>query len=154
MYSKVLLVVDKKIPSLCVRPYYNHPKGCINFNKKEGCPPQAKMIGDLINLDKPTYVIYNVFDIGTHAQNLKKKHPDWSDRQLYCCLYWQPKARQQLKAQIKDFFQVIKDCVIIKCPEASGVTLTATMKQIGINLEWPPRKYAYQIVVAGAKNGL
>jgi len=35
--------------------------------------------------------------------------------------------------------------------EANGVNVTATMKKIGIELEWPPREYAYQVAVLGRK---
>jgi len=39
--------------------------------------------------------------------------------------------------------------IIIKNPEGAGVNCTATMKKIGIKMEWPPIKYTYQIVLAG-----
>ena len=41
---------------------------------------------------------------------------------------------------------------IESCPEGAGVNITTTMKSIGIDLEWPPKRYAYQVVLAGKKN--
>lgn len=38
-FQKVTPVIDYKMRALCVKPYYNHKKGCPNFNKKAGCPP-------------------------------------------------------------------------------------------------------------------
>ena len=40
---------------------------------------------------------------------------------------------------------------VIKCPEAQGVNLTETMKNAGIELEWPPENVAYQIVLVGTR---
>jgi hypothetical protein len=33
------------------------------------------------------------------------------------------------------------------CPEAMGVNVTATMKEIGIQLEWPPKRWAHQVAM-------
>jgi hypothetical protein len=41
--------------------------------------------------------------------------------------------------------------VIERCPEALGLNVTATMRMIGIDLEWPPREFTYQVALAGAK---
>lgn len=34
-------VCDPAIRGLCLRPYYQHPKGCPNYGKKGDCPPRA-----------------------------------------------------------------------------------------------------------------
>ena len=82
------------------------------------------------------------------------KHQNWSLRQAECCLYWQPKARKQLREKIKDFLRQRKDrneLKIVDCPEGCGVNVTETMKQLNIELEWPPKIYAYQVVLIGHK---
>ena len=86
---------------LCALPYPGHPKGCPNLGKKCGCPPYASMIFDHIQL--PYYAIVNEFNLESHVDSLRIRHPTWSERQLECCLYWQPKARKQLNKLIKDF---------------------------------------------------
>lgn len=148
-YTLVNPIVDLSVRYLCLRPYGNNRKGCPNFAKKNGCPPKCPVISDTLDLSKPVYAIYNRFDIASHVENMKQKHPDWSERQLYCVLYWQPKARKQLREKIKEFLKQHRDSKVISCPEAQCVNLTDTMKAVGIELEWPPRKYAYQIVLAG-----
>ncbi len=70
-------------------------------------------------------------------------------RQLECCLYWQPKARKQLKTRIHEFFCVHNGLHIESYPEAAGVDITSTMKHVGIELEWPPEEVTYQVVLAG-----
>ena len=85
---------------------------------------------------------------------MREKHPEWSKRQLECCLYWQGTARKSLREKIKLFKIEYPNLFIAKCPEGSGTNLTETMKQININLEWPPKNYTYQIVLAGIKCNL
>jgi hypothetical protein len=102
-------------------------------------------------MNKTIYAVYNVFDFKAHVDKMKKNHPDWTKYQLRCCLYWQPKARKQLKEKIKLFMRKFSDYSIVKNPEAMGVNLTETMKKAGIELEWPPEKVTYQIVLAGKK---
>lgn len=158
-WSIVVPVVDAKVRGLCPRPYPLHPKGCPNFNHKDGCPPQAPMIGEVLNLSKPVWAIWNGFNFAGHVAKMREAHPDWSERQLACCLYWQPKARGMLRAEIRRFWEQVGDSQIgdldvartVTCPEACGVNLTATMMSIGTVLEWPPKTTAYQIVLAGSK---
>lgn len=148
-YAKVKPVIDRNMRKLCVRPYPLHKKGCPNFNRKEGCPPNCKDIDEILDFKKNIYVIYNKYHFGKHKARMRRLHPNWSKRQVECCLYWQGTARKQLKDKIKVFLHLFPRSTIVACPEASGTNLTATMEQIGIKLEWPPVKYTYQIVLAG-----
>lgn len=133
----------------CMRPYPRHPRGCPNFGKKDGCPPDMPLLAEALDCQEPAWAIYNVFPIGEHAARMRAKHPEWSDAQVYCCLYWQPRARKQLRAHIKEFMQQHRGLRLIGNPEAHGVNLAETMANAGIDLEWPPRKVAYQISLAG-----
>ena len=148
-FIEVKPIFDKKIRLMCQFPYPGHKKGCPNFNKRSDCPPKSSLIHKIINLDKKVYAIYNIFDLAAHVNRMKKKHSNWSQRQLYCCLYWQPKARKALKEKISLFLRQFPDLYIVKNPEAQGVNVTQTMFDAGVILEWPPRKMAYQIVLAG-----
>ena len=151
-YSEVKPVVDYSVRELCSSPYHNHKKGCPNLSIKHGCPPHCPKIENVINLSKPVYCIYNIFPIGEYIDRMREKYPDWTIYQLRCCLYWQPKARKQLKEKIKLFRKLYPNLIIVGNPEGGGVNITETMKGIGIVLEWPPEKYAYQIVLAGERN--
>ena len=116
-------VVQPEMRKLCRHPYPNHPKGCPNFNKKDGCPPSIPLIDKTMDLNREVYAVWNEYPFGEHVEKMRKKHPDWSGRQLACCLYWQGTARKAL------------------CNEL--VT--------HIELEWPPEKTAYQIVLVGKR---
>ncbi|KKN71247.1 hypothetical protein LCGC14_0422900 [marine sediment metagenome] len=149
MYKQINPILDFSVRQLCFRAYTNHPKGCPNYNHKVGCPPISRTIDEKINLSKPVFVIWSVFNFAAHCKKMKEKHSNWSKRQIECCLYWQPTARKQLKEYVHKFLLEHKKFIIINCPEGDGVNVTSTMKSIGINLEWPPVNITYQIVLAG-----
>jgi len=153
MIKQCKLVFDPIIKTLCPKPYYNHPKGCPNYGKKIGCPPDTPDINFILNLARPVYVIYNKFNLLNHIHNMEILHPDWSDRQLYCCLYWQPRARKVLNEMIYNFLCLNKDYIVFRVPEAYGVNVTQTMRDIGEILEWPPINFAYQVALAGIPIG-
>lgn len=149
MYKRVDVVLDKKMRALCVKSYPGHPEGCPQFDKKQGCPPSAKFFEDVYDLNQPVYAIWNIFDMESHVKRLKEKHPLWSERQLKCCLYWQPGARKKLTEEITSFLKEFPDYHVTRCPEAMGVNVTYTMRKLGIELEWPPEINAYQIAMGG-----
>jgi predicted metal-binding protein len=153
MIVQVLPVVDHAVRNLCQRPYHGHESkkkpGCPNYGKKTGCPPGAKLFDDVYDLEKPVYAVYNAFMIGEHVDRMRHLHSDWSENQLYCCLYWQTKARKQLLKMIIEFQRQHPGYTISVCPEAMGVNITATMRNVGVKLEWPPRVVAYQVALAG-----
>lgn len=144
-------VIDYAVRGLCVSPYPGHKKGCPNFNHKNGCPPRAMTFDKVYDLSKPVYAIINKFDFAEHVNRMKELHPKWSQRQLECCLYWQPKARKQLLQHIKYFFSNHQGYFITVCPEAMGLDVTRTLKNSGIDLEWPPKQWACQVAIAGIK---
>ena len=147
------ILLNQKVSELCKKPYYNHPYGCPNFNTRLTYPTLALPLYDIISNSKPIYVIWNIFPFKQHIERMKKMHPDWSNRQLECCLYWQRTARKQLKLEVSKFLEdrtwFLKDIKIIWIPEACSVNITKTMEQIDLILEWPPKIVTYQVALAG-----
>jgi len=142
-------IIDLHVRLYCRLPYPGHPRGCPNFARRAICPPQAPRFEKLIDMTKPIYCIYYKFDLRAHVQRLLAKHPDWSERKLRCCLYWQNTARKQLKLKCESFLLDHPDYIILTCPEGNGVDVDATIKQIGIELQWPAVDCAYKIALAG-----
>lgn len=149
-YACVAPVVDLSVRGLCAKPYPGHNRGCPNFGKRTSCPPRCGTILELLDLARPAYVIFNAFDLAGHVARLRHRHPDWSERQLKCCLYWQGGARKRLREEVGKFLAEHPGQTVLYCPEACGVNVTATMASIGICLEWPPETVAYQVALAGA----
>ena len=148
-WSVVEPVIDLSVRCLCLKSYPGHSKGCPNYEKKEGCPPLTPTINQLINRECPVWIIWNVFDFAEHCKRMWAKHPRWSNRQIECCLYWQPKARKELRVTVNTFLSDRPNTSIVWNPEGAGVDVTATMKTIGTQLEWPPVIKTYQVVLAG-----
>lgn len=160
---KADLAIDHSVRKLCCKPYPGRPRGCPNYNKKSDCPPQARLIEDTIALGRDMWLVWNKFAIGEHAKRMWGKHPNWSERQAHCLLYWQGTARKALCAavdriMIEEINFMTGPCgprlITLYCPEARGVNITETMRRAaGIELEWPPRKFAYQVALIGKAKG-
>lgn len=149
--NEVIPVIDRKVRGLCKKPYYNHPKGCPNFGIKIGCPPIIGLFDEEYDMTKPVYVIFNTFDLASQVNKMQTAHPEWSQRQLKCSRYWQGTARKSLRQKIALFMNNHPNYDVTTCPEAMGVNVTETMKNIGIQLEWPPVNTTYQVALAGIK---
>lgn len=151
-WAQVVPVYQPDVRELCTRRYAGHPHGCPNHGKRPSCPPAAPRIHERLDLARPVFIVWNRFDLGAHVERMRARHPDWSRRQLVCCLYWQQGARKKLQAEIVAFLvdnPGTRCRVIVSCPEACGVNVTETMKAVGIELEWPPKRYAYQVALVG-----
>jgi len=62
-------------------------------------------------------------------------HPEWSERQRRCVLYWQPKARQELKHNVDVAMMQTEATSMTYVPEAMGVNVYATCTNSGLRLE-------------------
>jgi predicted metal-binding protein len=140
----------KEIQEMCLRKGGSFPKGCPNYRKKQGCPPNQPLIDEIFDFQKPLYLIYTEFNVKKFADKMRKKHPKWTERQCYNSRYWQSTARKEHKKELERFLNQYPKTMINTSPEANGVNLHSLMlKATGIKLEWPPRKIS-RIVSFGA----
>lgn len=143
---KIFPVIDYSVRVLCKKPYYNHPKGCPNYNNRSTCPPHALLWDDVCDTGLATWLFFTRFNLAEHRERMRAKHPNWSIKQLICCLYWQSAARKPLREFLK---KSMPGFFVTMCPEAMGINVTETMRQIGIELEWPPQNWTYQVALGG-----
>jgi len=116
---------------LCCKPYPGHHLGCPNYGKKTGCPPMPRW-GQVFSTAYPGFVIINRFNFADHVAKMKDLHPNMTEKQLKCCLYWQQTARKELKEGIKSFYDLWESVYFVTtCPEAYGVNIGDTVKQLG-----------------------
>lgn len=148
-YLQVQPVIDEKMRDMCVLPYSGGSRGCPNYGRKPHCPPAAPLLADLLVLSEPVYAVYHIFDVAAQAEKMRAKHPEWTERQLRNSRFWQQTAQAGLRKEIEVFRREHPECTLVLYPEATGVNIQATMAQVGIELEWPPRKVAYKIALAG-----
>lgn len=146
---KVIPVVERSVRGICVKPYHGHPKGCPNFGKCDRCPPNVPFWRNVYGVDHQAYAVVNCHSIGAHIVKQRRKYPEWSEYQVRNCLHWQPRARAHLDKMIA---HALKDSRCIgyqaeKTPEAMGINVTQTMKEAGVDLEWPPVNHARQVAL-------
>jgi len=133
----------------CKLPYPEHPHGCPNFGRKEGCPPKAKLFSELVNY--PMFLIGIRFDLSAHIEQMRQKHPDWSLRQLKCLLYWQGHINKVLRQKCEEIASKHPDYIILYKPEANGINLFATCYKLGIILERSPQHFVWKIAIVGTR---
>ena len=136
-----IITSEKRIQNLCRIPYYGHSKGCLNYNNKEGCPPQP-LVEKVFDFKNPLYIIYTIFHLCEFAERMRTAHPEWNEhpRQWYNPRRWQPAAKKEHRLELERFVNEY-DLNYNKCPEAHGVNVTDLMAKIGVEIpwyDWPP----------------
>ncbi len=125
----------KTVHQLCTQKYYNHSKGCPNFNKKDGCPPHIQHISQQYDLESMNMLLLR-FPFYYYITLKQQEHPDWSLRELSNQRHWQ----NHLKGTLNEYWKNIKneypEYKLIKNPEAQGVNVEETLSNIDIPLNW------------------
>lgn len=142
-----ILIDPKDLLKLCKGKYPGHSKGCPNLGKCDRCPPKAPRYDVAFDLSAPVFAVVNEFGFKAHTDRMGVKHPEWSERQVRCVLYWQGTARKQLKEALEPILALLPDYVANWCPEGMGVDVTATLNAAGVGLEWPPERVARQVAL-------
>jgi predicted metal-binding protein len=154
VFPLVEVVEEPRFRAVCLWPYPGHLRGCPNYGHKPGCPPRTPPLDEVLDKRLPRWAVVNTFDLAAHVARLHAVHPTWSDRQLRCCLYWQGTARRQLEDRLTQVLAAHPGTVPVRCPEALGVNVTATLAQLGVALEWPPITYVRQVAFVGFPSDL
>lgn len=152
--DKVLWLHKAMDGTFCTLPYPNHPRGCPNFPK---CviDEQYNIIGQCSNdisniMDLEWYVVIEEFNLEEHIKKMKEKHPDWTELQCKCVLYWQNKVQKKLRQKTERVCKEIDSCCYTLKPEALGINVFGTMAKVGIILYKNP-KLVRKIAFIGKK---
>lgn len=145
-----ILEIDHRCRGYCTKPYPGHPKGCPNFFKHSECPPKIDVVENIFDLNKDLFFIIEEFDLKTHTEKMKLKHPEWSSSQLKNLLYWQGGVRKKLKEKTIKFIQEKDNSMIYTLlPEAMGVMVINTALKLGIPIEIRPKNKVIKIALVG-----
>ena len=141
------VVVDERARegTWCTLPYPNHPKGCPNFPE---CCESRPHFNDYQGFN--WVAVVEKFDLKTHAETMKAKHPHWTERQCRNLLYWQNGVRSRLRKKSESMTYPLMGDVLLDIPEANGVNLYATMSKHGLFLKSNP-DIVYKIMLVGKK---
>jgi len=103
-------------------------------------------------IERPFTFVGIRFNLLSWVTHLRRKHPNWSERQLRCCLYWQGKVRKRLREECKKTQN--DGQIILYNPEANGVDVFKTCETIGIELERNPKEFVWKIAIIGRNKHL
>ena len=141
------LVVNLDARDWCKIPYPRHPKGCPNYGHKEVCPPTAPIIFDFIDTKLPMRLVAVEFDLAAHIRRMLIRHPRWTEPQTRNVLYWQGSVNKRLRISCERY--KIPGTVVTLCPEAMGVNVLQTAKNLGIPIESRPKFKVFKIALMG-----
>jgi len=156
------LIRNPAIQELCNCNYYDK-NGCPNYNKDyfkpyvkgfeyiSPCPPHAHMIDQIAEC--PWTLVCAVCDFKQYLDDMKEKHKNWSDRQLRNVLYWQGSVKARLRKKTEEAISEDTTKIYFDRPEAHGVNVFQTMKYLGYELEFRPKKTLYMINLIACKKG-
>lgn len=147
-----------KTHTWCTLPYPGHKKGCPNFNKNPLCPPNTKIMENILENYNFFYLILANFDIFKYSNYLIDKHPEWSERKARCLLYWQKSVKKLIRAYISNILSKnpnnqfylfssgagenipILDQDEIYSMEAAGIDVIHSLINNNIEIEIKPKK--------------
>lgn len=132
----------------CRLPYPNHPLGCPNFNKREGCPPKTEYFLDVF--EPEVKIAYLNFNFEEYLNWRRGTHPDWTDRALRNPRHFQRHLDAVLRKNIKSL-KMSETLIPVYDSEAMGVNIHKTCSTAGIDLQWPPKDRMYRIALLAKK---
>ena len=152
------IIFTRKTQKWCILPYPNHPNGCPNHNKNPLCPPTAEFLEETVRRYKHFYLIYAKFNLQEYKKSMLESHPNWSDKQATCLLYWQNSVKRILRDYIMKTFlsHPTFDFFLLGCGsgfnrgffkmqkiysmEAVGVNVFQTLRNNNIAFEIKPKR--------------
>lgn len=121
---------------LCTKEYPKHKKGCPNFNRKQGCPPNILHISQQYDLESINMLLVR-FPFLYYTDLKQQDHPDWSLRELSNQRHWQNHLKGTLNKYWKNIKKEYPEYKLIRNPEGQGVNVEETLKELNIELQWP-----------------
>ena len=162
-FIQVTPILNPKAREWCKMPYPGHPKGCPNFNTgKKECPPDAPMFDDFFDMSGDFWMGVEKFELGEHVKRMIALHPDWTDKQARCCLYWQNGVRKRLRTDTELFISLLLPDLIniddgdgeydyTMLPEAMGMNVIATALRHDIPIKARPVDAIHKISIVGRR---
>ncbi len=134
--------------SMCIRPYKDHKNGCPNFGKLPSCPPNNPCMYDQLFDVSDVYAVVTKFYLEEFFRKRREKRPDLPEGQIRNSRIWQPITKKENDYAISEFYMEhpeLSNYVSTRLLECMGVDVVNTMKQVGIELKFPPGDVVYRI---------
>ena len=134
--------------SMCIKPYKNHKYGCPNYGKLKTCPPNITCMYDQIFDISDVYAVVTKFYLEEYFKKRREKRPDLDEGQIRNIRIWQPIALKENDLGIKEFYEFYpskSNYVATRLLECMGVDVVNTMKNVGVDINFPVKDYAYRV---------
>jgi hypothetical protein len=147
-----IIEINHNCRNYCKAPYRDHPHGCPNFGVHEECPPKVDIVENIFDMGKDLFFVVEEFDLKSHVEKMRLKHPKWSEFQLRNLLYWQGGVRKRLTFKTLRFISTFSDTTNIiytLLPEAMGVMVINTALKARIPIQKSPTDKIFKIALVG-----
>lgn len=142
------LVVNQRAREWCKLAYPGHPKGCPNYGKLKECPPAVKPVGEVFDLSRMHWFVTVEFDLEAQTKRMAELHKNWTQKQCRNLLYWQKGVNADLEVEVREFINFAQLAFTLK-PEAMGVNVIQTARNLGVPIETKPVKKVFKIALVG-----
>lgn len=105
------------------------------YGTRPECPPKALYVEEVLDLNRPTYLVYQEFNLEGYVEGRRKLFPDWTEAQLRNVLYWQNGNLAALRRKVDSAHRLLRTGTALMKPEANGVNLYRTAAASGLRLE-------------------
>lgn len=142
------IITTPKTLEFCKRPYPDHPDGCPNIQKCRD-----------LNLPffkdrwREYHLLYADFDFRSYKDWRESQNPNWTARQVECCLYWQNSVKSLLVREIEKLYISDGPFYVYGCGsglklsfqekvgsmELAGINVFSTLKLNNIDFEVAPK---------------
>lgn len=130
----------------CKLPYDGHKKGCPNHCNSDTCPPNVEYKPKLPDKLK---ILVCKFDMKKYVNSMSMLHPDWTEKQLRCVLWWQGSIKKIMKDKISE--DKLNPTIIYgsgsgfggPSMEAIGINVILTLKKLHIPIKAKPTDTVY-----------
>ena len=119
----------------CRLTYPGHPVGCPNYGRYVKCPPNSPFVEEILDVNKEMFLVHSEFNLQAHVDNMKAKHPNWTDKQLRNVLYWQRTSKNQMYERSLEFAKENNFDMLIFMGESVGINMYKTCRLSGLKLE-------------------
>ena len=134
--------------SMCIRPYKGHKYGCPNFGKLPTCPPNIPCMYDQVFDLSDVYAVVTKFYLEEFFKKRREKRPDLPEGQIRNSRQWQPITKKENDYALGDFYRENpdkKEYVSTRLLECMGVDVVGTMKEVGLEIKFPPGEIVYRV---------
>lgn len=133
--DKLITVPLRVANRWCTLPYPNHPKGCPNHPRCRHSLRKRLTAEEVFDLDRPMYICYATFDLKGWAAEMKRRHPNWTERQCRNLRYWQKGVDGRVARLAHNFIKKEDLKGYYWLSEGFGVNVYATCRRAGLQLE-------------------